>query len=150
MSMPSWHLIIGGSLIFGLFLASRGFCLRRRFGLPLWRDIKHTTVRYLAGNPWSAVTDPVTITREVEVQVERGLTTDLQTRVRAELDARRDGKELGGLTPTEEEARQWRIARAANLLMGNSGVRRDEAANARRENLSLAVVTATGASSTES
>ena len=30
--------------------------------------------------------------------------------------------------------------------MGNSGVRRDEAANARRENLSVAVVTATGSS----
>jgi Family of unknown function (DUF6404) len=40
MSMPSWHLIIGGSLIFGLFLASRGFYLRLRFGLPLWRDIE--------------------------------------------------------------------------------------------------------------
>jgi len=103
-----------------------------------------TTVRYLAGNPWSAVTDPATITREVEVQVERALSTDLWTRVRAELDARCDGEDLGGLTPTEDEARQWRIARAAILLMGNSGVRRDEAANARRENLSVAVVTATG------
>jgi integrase len=103
-----------------------------------------TTVRYLAGNPWSAVTDPATITREVEVQVERALSTDLWTRVRAELDARCNGEELGGLTPTEDEARQWRIARAAILLMGNSGVRRDEAANARRENLSVAVVTASG------
>jgi integrase len=105
-----------------------------------------TTVRYLAGNPWSAVTDPATITREVEVQVERALSTDLWTRVRAELDARCDGEDLGGLTPTEDEARQWRIARAAILLMGNSGVRRDEAANARRENLSVAVVTASGSS----
>jgi integrase len=103
-------------------------------------------VRYLAGNPWSAVTDPATITREVEVQVERALSTDLWTRVRAELDARCNGEELGGLTPTEDEARQWRIARAAILLMGNSGVRRDEAANARRENLSVAVVTVTGSS----
>ena len=105
-----------------------------------------TTVRYLAGNPWSAVTDPVTITHEVEVQVERALSSDLWTQVRAELDARCDGEDLGGLTPTEDEARQWRIARAAVLLMGNSGVRRDEAANARRENLSVAAVTATGSS----
>jgi len=103
-----------------------------------------TSVRYLGGNPWSAVTDPATLTREVEVQVERALPTDLWTRVRAELDARCNGEDLGGLTPTEEEARQWRIARAAILLMGNSGVRRDEAANARRENLSVAVVPATG------
>ena len=105
-----------------------------------------TSVRYIGGNPWSAVTDPKTLTREVEVQVERALSTDLWTRVRAELDERCDGEELGGLTPTEDEARQWRIARAAILLMGNSGVRRDEAANARRENLSVAVVTATGSS----
>src|SRR5471030_449246 len=108
-----------------------------------------TTVRYLAGNPWSAVTDPATITRELEVQVERALSTDLWTRVRAEMDARCDGEDLGGLTPTEDEARQWRIARAAILLMGNSGVRRDEAANARRENLSVAVVTS-ASSSTDS
>jgi integrase len=101
-----------------------------------------TSVRYLGGNPWSAVTDPATLTREVEVQVGRALPTDLWMQVRAELDARCNGEELGRLTPTEEEARQWRIARAAILLMGNSGVRRDEAANARRENLSVAVVTA--------
>ncbi|WP_213780796.1 phage integrase family protein [Caballeronia sp. dw_276] len=103
-----------------------------------------TSVRYLGGNPWSAVTDPATLTREVEVQVERALSIDLWTRVRAELDARCNGENMGGLTPTEEEARQWRIARAAILLMGNSGVRRDEAANARRENLSVAVAAATG------
>ncbi|WP_327019653.1 phage integrase family protein [Burkholderia sp. Leaf177] len=105
-----------------------------------------TSVRYLGGNPWSAVTDPATLTREVEVQVERALPTDLWTRLRAELDARCNDEELGGLTPTKEGARQWRIARAAILLMGNSGVRRDEAANARRENLSVAMVTATGSS----
>jgi integrase len=105
-----------------------------------------TTVRYLAGNPWSAVTDPATITREVEVQVERALSADLWTTLRAELDARCDGEELGGLTPTEDEARQWRTARAAILLMGDSGVRRDEAANARRENLSVPVVTSGGPS----
>jgi hypothetical protein len=105
-----------------------------------------TSVRYLGGNPWSAVTDPATIAREVEVQVERALSTDLWTQVRAELDARCNGEDLGGLTPTEDEARQWRIARGAILLMGNSGVRRDEAANARRENLIVAVVMATGSS----
>jgi len=109
-----------------------------------------TTVRYLAGNPWSAVTDPATLTREVEVQVDRALPTDLWTRVRAELDARCNGEALCGLTPTVEEARQWRIARGAILLMGNSGVRRDEAANARRENLNVAVVTATGSSADSS
>ena len=58
--------------------------------------------------------------------------TGERTHDRAELDARCDGAELGGLTPSEEEARQWRTARAAILLMGDSGVRRDETAHARR------------------
>ena len=78
------------------------------------------------------------------MQVERALSTDLWTWVRAELVARCNGEDLGRLTPTKDDARQCRIARAAVLLMGNSGVRRDEAANARREDLSVAVVTATG------
>jgi integrase len=99
-----------------------------------------TTVRYLAGNPWSAVMDPATMSREVEVQVERALSADLWTTVRTELDARCDGDDLGGLTPSDEAARQWRTARAAILLMGDSGLRRDEAAHARRENLSVALV----------
>ncbi|MDN7180583.1 integrase [Caballeronia sp. SEWSISQ10-4 2] len=103
-----------------------------------------TTVRYLAGNPWSAVTDPATTSREVDVQVERALSADLWTQVRAELAARCEGEDLSGLTPTDEEARQWRTARAAILLMGDSGLRRDEAANARCENLSVAVVTSGG------
>ena len=100
-----------------------------------------TTVRYLAGNPWAAVSDPLTIAREVDVQVDRALTADLWRLVRGELDARCDSGDLGGSSPTKEEARQWRAARAAILLMGDSGLRREEAANALRENLIIAVVT---------
>ncbi|MEA3127529.1 MAG: hypothetical protein QOD67_4548 [Caballeronia sp.] len=99
-----------------------------------------TSVRYLAGNPWHAVTDPVTVSREAHVQVERALPDALWATVRAELDARCAGDDLGGLTPNAEEARQWRIARAAILLMGDSGLRRDEATHARRENLGLAQI----------
>ena len=40
-----------------------------------------TEVRYLAGNPWSAVHDPVTVTREVAVQVERALAAQAMDRV---------------------------------------------------------------------
>jgi integrase len=40
-----------------------------------------------------------------------------------------------GVDGDEAEARQWRTARAAILLMGDSGLRRDEAAYARREDL---------------
>ncbi|MBK5125896.1 tyrosine-type recombinase/integrase [Burkholderia sp. R-69980] len=93
-----------------------------------------TEVRYLAGNPWAAVTDPVTVTREVAVQVGRALPADLWTGVRAALDARCAGDEAEG---QDAAARQWRTARAAILLMGDSGLRRDEAAHARRENLRL-------------
>ncbi|MFL9966559.1 hypothetical protein PQR02_37455 [Paraburkholderia sediminicola] len=91
-------------------------------------------VRYLAGNPWSAVHDPVTVTREVAVQVRRALPADLWTGLRAVLDARCAGDDAEG---QDAEARQWRTARAAILLMGDSGLRRDEAAHARRENLRL-------------
>ncbi|SAL87456.1 integrase [Caballeronia terrestris] len=91
-----------------------------------------TEVRYLAGNPWSAVHDPVTVTREVAVQVERALSPKLWAELRRALDER-----CGGTFRDQDEAetRQWRTARAAILLMGDSGLRRDEAAHARREAL---------------
>jgi integrase len=91
-----------------------------------------TEVRYLAGNPWSAVHDPVTVTREVAVQVERALSPKLWAELRRALDER-----CGGTFPDQDEAetRQWRTAHAAILLMGDSGLRRDEAAHARREAL---------------
>ena len=38
-AMPSWQLIAGGALVFGLFVAVRGLYFRRRFGLPLWQDL---------------------------------------------------------------------------------------------------------------
>ena len=75
--------------------------------------------------------DPVTVTREVAVQVERALLTKW-TALRKALDRR-----CVGTLPDQDEAetRQWRTARAAILLMGDSGLRRDEAAHARREDL---------------
>ncbi|MDR5740087.1 phage integrase family protein [Caballeronia sp. LZ016] len=103
-------------------------------------------VRYLAGNPWSAVHEPATVTRELSVQVHRALPASLWTRVRQALDARCDG--IGGdNVESEEERRQWRAARAAILLMGDSGLRRSEAALARREDLRLAEVAADGRAS---
>jgi integrase len=87
-------------------------------------------VRYLAGNPWSAVHDPATITREIAVQVERALPAALWTQVRQALDER-----CSDPRAADEEARQWRAARAAILMMGDSGLRRAEVAQARREHL---------------
>ena len=48
-------------------------------------------VRYLAGNPWSAVHEPATITRELAVQVQRALPAKLWAQVRAALEERCDG-----------------------------------------------------------
>jgi integrase len=112
----------------GLSADSQAYAVRAIRAAFAWL----TTVRYLAGNPWSAVSDPATITEEESVQVERALSADLWTAVRHALD-QRCGDQL--LNETPEQVRQWRTARAAILLMGDSGVRREEAAHARREDL---------------
>ncbi len=82
-------------------------------------------VRYLAGNPWKAVNDPVVIKRERGMKIERALPADLWRKLRNELEWRSE----------EQGAVQWRAVRAAILLMGDSGLRREEAASARREAL---------------
>ncbi|MGF6613090.1 integrase [Paraburkholderia sp. WSM4175] len=96
-------------------------------------------VRYLAGNPWSAVHEPATITRESSMQVHRALPAKLWAHVREALDERCEasGSEAPG---AGDDARQWRAARAAILLMGDSGLRRAEATLARREDLRPAEV----------
>ncbi|QJE03703.1 tyrosine-type recombinase/integrase (plasmid) [Massilia forsythiae] len=82
-------------------------------------------VRYLAGNPWIAVKDPI-VTEQVEgMQIDRALSTNAWDTVVAVLSER-------GLTPVN---RQDRVALASILLMGDSGLRRAEAAGARRHNL---------------
>ncbi|KND58565.1 hypothetical protein BVER_03528 [Candidatus Burkholderia verschuerenii] len=86
-------------------------------------------VRYLAGNPWHAVQDPATIVRETPIAVHRALPARLWAVLRAELQQLADGE--------TDVARQWRIARAAILLMGDSGPRRGEVAAARREGVRL-------------
>lgn len=81
-------------------------------------------VRYLAGNPWAAVTDPSVVKRVRKLQVERALPLDLWTRVRATLAER--GELQGPSGP------RWRAARALLLVMGDSGLRIAEAAAATR------------------
>ena len=77
-------------------------------------------VRYLAGNPWRAVTDPVTVKRVRKLQVERALSLDLWTRMRATLAER-----AASLGP---EGARWRAARALLLILGDGGLRIAEAA----------------------
>jgi integrase/recombinase XerD len=59
-------------------------------------------VRYLAGNPWRAVTDPATVKRARKLQVERALSLDLWTRVRTTLADR--AEQLG------TAGERWRAA----------------------------------------
>lgn len=81
-------------------------------------------VRYLAGNPWAAVTDPNVVKRVRKLQVERALPLTLWSRMRAALAER---SELQGPTGP-----RWRAARALLLLMGDGGLRIAEAAAATR------------------
>jgi len=79
-------------------------------------------VRYLAGNPWKAVNDPKIVERETAMQIQRALPADLWQRLRDELDKRCAATDM-----RQGDAKltvQWRIVRAALLLMGDSGLRR--------------------------
>ncbi|WP_309491422.1 phage integrase family protein [Trinickia mobilis] len=82
-------------------------------------------VRYLDGNPWKAVKDPPVVEREVPIQVGRAIPGDLWEEMRAQIDR----------AASKPDATRWRTVRAMLLLMGDSGLRRDEAARARRESL---------------
>jgi len=84
-------------------------------------------VRYLAGNPWQAVNDPVTVRRAHAMRIERSLPAGLWIRIRRFVEERSAGLDATGP--------RWRAARAAALLMGDSGLRNTEAALARREQL---------------
>ncbi|MEN2473260.1 hypothetical protein [Burkholderia sp. GS2Y] len=77
----------------------------------------------LAGNPWQAVTDPNVVRRIRKLQVERALSLDLWTRVRASLAER---SELQGPTGP-----RWRAARAV-AGNGDGGLRIAEAAGVTR------------------
>ena len=82
-------------------------------------------VRYLAGNPWSAVRDPAAATAIHLMQIERALPATLWEKL------------IDVLTQQSMEVHriQERIALAAILLMGDSGLRRSEAASACRHYL---------------
>ncbi len=83
-------------------------------------------VRYLAGNPWTAVSDPITVQREDLLKVDRALPPSLWQRIRAYIDT-----QCG-----QEDGSYWRSIRVALLLGGDSGLRREELADARREAIS--------------
>ncbi|WP_018441912.1 site-specific integrase [Trinickia symbiotica] len=81
-------------------------------------------VRYLAGNPWQAVTDPAVVKRARKLQIERALSLDLWTRLRTTLADR--------ASLTGAAGARWRAARALLLIMGDGGLRIAEAAAVER------------------
>ena len=84
-----------------------------------------TGVRYLAGNPWLAVKDP-SVTQQVNsIQIEKALTENLWYLLIEKLSLR----------CKKSEHQQDRIALATILLLGDSGLRREEAACAKRKSL---------------
>lgn len=110
-------------------------------------------VRYLAGNPWMAVKDPKVTKRTNKIRIEKAIPTTLWAKLAGS----------GGIfdnlctTPNDELAQRYpmpgaekwfasqlRVARAAILLMGESGLRREEAASATRGNLKPAPESAKG------
>jgi len=80
-------------------------------------------VRYLAGNPWSAVKLPEVEKEEHIMQIEKALSSEFWDKLTNLLD----------LECKSKSASQLRLARAAILLMGDSGLRREEVAGAQLE-----------------
>ncbi|TDK59212.1 phage integrase family protein [Sapientia aquatica] len=80
-------------------------------------------VRYLAGNPWAAVKDPIVVKEVDGMHIEKALPAPLWDKLVTEL-------KVAG-----ENDHRYRTALAIVLLMGDSGLRREEVATARRESI---------------
>ncbi|GBG14494.1 tyrosine recombinase XerD [Novimethylophilus kurashikiensis] len=97
-------------------------------------------VRYLLGNPWKTVADPSTIHREMPMQIEKALPQQLWEELANQgglLDRVCDGEIFNAIRrpKTSSLPAQFRLARAAILLIGFTGIRREEAARATRNKL---------------
>lgn len=100
-------------------------------------------VRYLAGNPWIAVSDPRVAQEINAIQIEKALSAELWGKLLTILNGRCDESEdalrvrykLRGAGSKMKLGAQFRLARAAILLLGDSGMRRQEAVSALRSKL---------------
>lgn len=104
--------------------------------------------RYLSGNPWALVPDPVAVKRVKSLQVKKALTGSLWEKLSnaggifdqlcdmgdEELVAR---YEITGPPSHFPQRAQMRLFRAATLIVGEVGLRRAELAGATRDALSL-------------
>lgn len=103
-------------------------------------------VCYLSGNPWRAVSDPVADKEELPMQIGKALGADLWGKL-SEVDGILDW--YCSMTEVEIKSHftpygvykeasmtaQMRLVRAAILLIGETGLRREEAARATRDSL---------------
>ncbi|MBU9199925.1 site-specific integrase [Burkholderia multivorans] len=102
-------------------------------------------VRYLGGNPWVTVADPVVEAKELEMDIDKALPQKLWAAMTEEgglLDRACnryaiDTAEPGALYAKDDATpgAQFRLARAAIFLLGYSGIRREELAGAKRDRL---------------
>lgn len=101
-------------------------------------------VRYLDGNPWITVPDPVVVEKEVPLAIEKAIPLALWLKLveaggvldqACQLDAH---ERPNNLVATElTRGAQYRLARATMLLIGLTGIRREEAAGARFSSLRI-------------
>lgn len=83
------------------------------------------SVRYLAGNPWAAVKSPKPEKQLTSIQIRKALPTDLFEKIILLVSQKCE-------SPKSE---QWRVVRAAILLMAESGLRRSEASTVMRKHI---------------
>lgn len=84
-----------------------------------------TKVRYLSGNPWVAVSDPETVIPLNTMQIEKALPYPLWEKLVG----------ISQRNAADPENKQARIELAAMLLMGDSGLRREEVSTATSDQL---------------
>lgn len=102
-------------------------------------------VRYLGGNPWITVPDPEVVRKELEMDIDKALPDDLWKVLADEgglLDRACTVHEAARIAAGTLQAKdtatlgaQYRLARAAILLIGSTGIRREEASTATRNKL---------------
>lgn len=120
----------------------------QRYGVQALRSFFKwlVDVRYLAGNPWITVADPPMAKAILPLQIDRALPADLWRRLVGEggvLDVLsrlpaamlQERYRLRGAAAGISMPAQYRLVRAALLLLGDGGLRREEAAYASRDKL---------------
>lgn len=103
-------------------------------------------VRYLGGNPWITVSDPRVAAQIYPLQIDKALPGNLWKKLiddgglldqlcNSPDDELRMRYKLRGASAKSSMSAQFRLIRAALLLIGDTGIRREEAANATRDKL---------------